>query len=184
MSPTAGEASTASRDVSGETSPLVNARPPVWSGSASTFTGQPAASLPSGFIACTSPSEVPKITSFLLSPSRSASAGDDAPSVPSSFGKPGSRSLSLCRKKLRRSWPVSVVVGPWWSVTTTRTVKPYVSAFGRLLKFGALGGDSGPVKSVFGGNLDFRSATLTWASTPLNGWSWLVVPLHQLEVTA
>ena len=46
-----------------------------------TCTGQPGSSLPLARSACTSPLEVPKTSSFWLSPSRSAISGEEAPSV-------------------------------------------------------------------------------------------------------
>ena len=71
-------------------------------------TGQPGSSLPLGRSAWTKPSELPKIISLRLSPSRSANAGEDSPSpvgVPPeitppaliAFEKPGIRSASRCR---------------------------------------------------------------------------------------
>ena len=59
--------------------------------------GQPGSSPPPRRSACTVPSEVPKTSSLRLSPSRSASAGDEAPSLGSCFGQPAIRSESRCR---------------------------------------------------------------------------------------
>ncbi len=69
-------------------------------------------------------------------------------------------------------------------MTTTRTVNPYVSGFGRLLKFGAPGTFSGPLKLVPGGNRPSRSERFTCASTPSNASVRDVVPSHQFDAIA
>ena len=81
----------------GEIAWVVNARPSVWIGAASPWTGQPGSSVPFGRIACTYPSAVANTSSFRLSPSRSANAGEDSPSLGRTLGKPGSMSWSRCR---------------------------------------------------------------------------------------
>src|SRR5437764_8663192 len=134
------------------------------------------------------PAEVPKISSFLLSPSRSASTGDDSPSPGSLIGKPLIRSWSLCRYRLRRSCPVSV----WPScveVTTTRTVNPNGSCAGRLFCLlsppwvSVTGRASGPLKFVPDGKRDLRSETSTVPSVPSKLPVRDVEPSHQLDAT-
>src|SRR3954468_3583993 len=183
-SPTAGEASIAPRESPRGTSPLLKARPPVWSGSASPRTGQPFTSLPFERSACSVPSEVRKTGSLRLSPSTSASAGDEAPSLVSLRGKPGSVSASRWRNRLRRSCPVSVPL-----VTTTRTTKPVGSTVGRLFWCGpsgsvfSTGRDARPVKLVPEGKRAFSAAPFRLASVPSKRLV-RALPLHQLEDTA
>jgi hypothetical protein len=97
MSPTAGDDSIAPCESPAGMPPAPNACWPERIGSGSPRTGQPGSALPSRRSAWTVPSEVPKTSSLRLSPSRSASAGDDAPSVGSFFGQPSSVSASRWR---------------------------------------------------------------------------------------
>ena len=90
-----------------ETAPLAKACSPACSGGGAPRTGQPGSSDPSRSMACTKPSLPATISSFLLSPFRSASTGEDSPSpvgVPVviaplviAFGKPVSMLLSCSR---------------------------------------------------------------------------------------
>src|SRR2546430_15384713 len=81
MSPIATEARIAPRMGVGM-APVMYAAEPGLYGIGSPPTGQPSTSEPSACLAYTSPSLVPKTMSALPSPSRSASAGDEAPAPP------------------------------------------------------------------------------------------------------
>jgi hypothetical protein len=63
-----------------------------------------------------------------------------------------------------------MTVPPGLAVTTTLTVNPNGSWFGRLLKFGGPGGGSRPSKLRFvAGKRALRAAMSSWASVPSNG---------------
>ena len=99
--------------------PVMYAADPGLYGIGSPAAGQPSTSEPSACLAYTSPSLVPKTMSALPSPSRSASAGEDAPSPPIFSGYGAFRSASCWMKMVRRSSPSRL---PGWSRTCTRIV--------------------------------------------------------------
>src|SRR2546427_9877528 len=93
MSPIATDARIAPRMGVGM-APVMYAAEPGLYGIGSPAAGQPPRSEPSACFAYTSPSLVPNTMSALPSPSRSASAGEDAPSPPLFSGYGAFRSAS------------------------------------------------------------------------------------------
>ena len=122
-------------EASASTSPLVKARPPVCSGSGSPRTGQPGSSVPSR------PHRVHEAVGGAedqLVAVVAVEVGEQrrgrAVARSACFGKPGSRSWSRCRYRLRRSSPRERRARPVGSSRRPCTVNPYGSVFGRPLK--------------------------------------------------
>ncbi len=97
-------------------------------------TGKPGASVPSGRMACTLPSDVGMMVSSLPLPSMSAIVGDASPEASRLSGKPGSSVSSWRRWKARLSSPMAYawVVSPP-AKTRTRTVTSYCSMLSRVV---------------------------------------------------
>src|SRR5947209_3259284 len=129
------------------------------------------------------PSEVATISSLRLSPSTSASSGEEAPSVRSSSGERASMSWSRWRKSCRRSLPLIGV--PLAVSTTTLTVKAYGIVFGRPFESCAVPPFSLPFHDAGlpGGKSALTVAVSTCASVPWNDPECVLLPSHQLDGT-